>query len=232
MSYYPELKVWGSRHSYLPNLFANTQKEYYGLVNTSATNVWEHSDLNNPGKFYDTQYNFEVEYIDNSQVGIPKIFTAIRYWAEVVGINGVYPDMSDKHTSPAFTSFYTYNSTQLSGARDIYYLTNARLVDRFWYINDFRDLSAQTTNTAAVIANNQLNVHDVFNVGSTTSLTNRSMFIEEGVINPAYLDTTKQWYNHKKFVDHFLGVRLISDNLERNLIYLYSAGTKFRQSFR
>ena len=232
VSYYPELKIWGSRHSYLPNLFANTQKEYYGLVNTTTTNVWEHSNLNVPGNFYDQQYNFEFEYIDNSQAGLSKVFTTIRYWAEVVGINGVYPDMSDKHTSPAFTSFYTYNSTQLSGARDIYYLTNARLVDRFWYINDFRDLSAQNLNTAAVVANNQLNVHDVFNVGSTTSLTDRSMFTEEGVINAAYIDNTKQWYNHKKFVDHFLGVRLISDNLERNLIYLYSAGTKFRQSFR
>ena len=58
------------------------------------------------------------------------------------------------------------------------------------------------------------------------------MFTTEGVINSNYIEDTKYWYNQKRFVDHFLGVRLISDNLEGNLIYLYSAGTKFRQSFR
>ena len=232
VSYYPELKVWGSRHSYLPNLFANTQKEYYSLVNSGTTNVWEHSSLNTPGNFYDTQYNFEFEYIDNGQVGVPKIFTAIRYWADVVELNANFTNMVNKHTSPAFTSFYTYNTTQISGEKDIYYLSNARLVDRFWYINDFRDLSLQIANTAAVVANNQLNVQDVFNTGATTIQPTISMFTAEGSINAAYINNNKYWYNQKKFVDHFLGVRLISNNLEGNLIYLYSAGTKFRQSFR
>ena len=232
VSYYPELKVWGSRHSYLPNLFANTQKEYYSLVNSGTTNVWEHSSLNTPGNFYDTQYNFEFEYIDNGQVGVPKIFTAIRYWADVVELNANFTNMVNKHTSPAFTSFYTYNTTQISGEKDIYYLSNARLVDRFWYINDFRDLSLQIDNTAAVVANNQLNVQDVFNTGATTIQPTISMFTAEGSINAAYINNNKYWYNQKKFVDHFLGVRLISNNLEGNLIYLYSAGTKFRQSFR
>lgn len=232
ISYYPELKVWGSRHSYLPVIFANNQQEYYGLVNGTGGNVWEHSNLNAPGNYYNNQYNFEFEYIDNSQAGVSKVFSTIRYWAEVMSLDGVYQTQVEKHTSPAFTQFYTYNSTQISDTRDIYYLTNARLADRFWYINDFRDLSAQFNNQAAVVANNQLNVHDLFNTGTTTSLTNVPMFTEEGVINAAYIDPNKNWYNQKKFVDHFLGVRLISDNLTGNLIHLYSAGTKFRQSFR
>ena len=233
ISYYPELKVWGSRHNYLPVIFANNQKEYYGLTNGGQLgNVWEHSNLDAPGVFYGTTYNFEFEYIDNSQAGVAKMFTNIRYWADVANINNVYPSAVDKHTSPGFTSFYTYNTHQVSGVRNIYYLNNARLVDRFWYINDFRDLSAQANNTAAVLANNQLNVQDDFNTGTTTSLTNISMFTEEGAINANYIDNNKIWYNQKKFVDHFMGVRLISNNLTGNLIYLYAAGTKFRQSFR
>ena len=75
ISYYPELKVWGSRHSYLPAIFANNQKEYYGLVNGSGGNVWEHSNLDAPGAFYGTTYNFEFEYIDNTEAGASKIFT-------------------------------------------------------------------------------------------------------------------------------------------------------------
>lgn len=232
VSYYPELKVWGSRHSYLPVIFANNQQEYYGLTNGADGNVWEHSNLNAPGNYYGNQYNFEFEYIDNTQAGLSKVFSNIRYWAEVMSLDGVYPTQVEKHTSPAFTQFYTYNSTQISDTRDIYYLTNARLVDRFWYINDFRDLSEQVNNNAAVVANNQLNVHDLFNDGTVTSRTDVPMFTEEGVINAAYINPNKNWYNQKKFVDHFLGVRLISDNLTGNLIHLYAAGTKFRQSFR
>ena len=232
VSYYPELKVWGSRHSYLPVIFANNQKEYYSFTNNTDTNVWEHSDFNNPGNFYDTKYPFEFEFIDNAQAGVSKVFSNVRYWAEVVSLSDTNAYMLDKHTSPGFNEFYVYNSNQISGNRDIYYLTNARLVDKWWYINDFRDLSKQELNMSNVIANNQLNVQDEFNVGSTTSLYNTSMFTEEGNPNLNYINTNKSWYDQKRFVDHFLGVRLISDNSTNNLIYLYSAGTKFRQSFR
>lgn len=234
VSYYPELKVWGSRHSYIPVIFANNQQQYYSLTNgnNNQINIWEHSDLNAPGNYYNTQYNFEFEYIDNSEIGAPKVFGSVRYWTEIVDNNTVDTDVVNKHISPGFTSFYVYNSNQISGERDIFYLNNARLVDRFWYINDFRDLSNYALNVAAVVANNQLNPQDIFNTGSTTNPTNVSMFNDEGVINLNYIDNNKPWYNQKKFVDHYLGVRLISDNNEGNLIYLYSAGTKFRQSFR
>jgi hypothetical protein len=234
VSYYPELKVWGSRHSYIPVIFANNQQQYYSLTNgnNEQSNVWEHSNLNTPGNYYNAQYNFELEYIDNSEIGAPKVFGSIRYWTEVVDNNTVDTDVVNKHISPGFTSFYVYNSNQISGERDVFYLNNARLVDRFWYINDFRDLSNYALNVAGVVANNQLNPQDIFNTGSTTNPTNVSMFNDEGVINLNYIDNNKPWYNQKKFVDHYLGVRLISNNNTGNLIYLYAAGSKFRQSFR
>ena len=233
ISYYPELKVWGSRHSYLPALFANNQREYYGIVNGAGDNVWEHSNLNAPGNYYNNQYNFEFEYIDNSQVGQAKIFNALRYWAEELTPDGAGQNLSiNKVTSPGFTQFYVYNSTQLSGQKDIYYLTNARLVNNFWYINEFRDMSAYEFNSSTVLANEQLNVQDMFNQGSTTVQDDEPMFTQEGVINNNYINPNKSWYNQKRFVDHYLGVRLINDNLAGNLVYLYSAGTKFRQSFR
>jgi hypothetical protein len=233
VSYYPELKVWGSRHSYLPTLFANNQREYYSIINGARYNVWEHSNLNAPGNYYDKQYNFEFEYIDNSQAGQAKIFNALRYWAEELTPNGAGQNLSiNKVTSPGFTQFYVYNSTQLSEQKDIYYLTNARLVNNFWYINEFRDMSKYEFNASTVLANEQLNVQDMFNQGSTTAPNNIPMFTQEGVINNNYINPDKSWYNQKRFVDHYLGVRLINDNLAGNLVYLYSAGTKFRQSFR
>ena len=233
VSYYPELKVWGSRHSYLPTLFANNQREYYSIINGARYNVWEHSNLNAPGNYYDKQYNFEFEYIDNSQAGQAKIFNALRYWAEELTPDGAGQNLSiNKVTSPGFTQFYVYNSTQLSEQKDIYYLTNARLVNNFWYINEFRDMSRYEFNASTVLANEQLNVQDMFNQGSTTAPNNIPMFTQEGIINNNYINPDKSWYNQKRFVDHYLGVRLINDNLAGNLVYLYSAGTKFRQSFR
>ena len=219
----------------MPNLFANNQREYYGLTNTGPTNVWEHSNFASPGNFYNTQYNFEFEFIDNTEVASPKIFTALRYWLEVVEPTGVgQSSVLYKHTSPGFDAFYVYNSTQISGdgTDPINYLSNARLVNNFWYINQFRDKSTYELNTSTVLANGELNVQDDFNQGSTTTLFNTSMFTEEGIVNGDYINANKSWYNQKRFVDHYLGIRLINNNLDGNLIYLYSAGTKFRQSFR
>ena len=56
--------------------------------------------------------------------------------------------------------------------------------------------------------------------------------LKKGVINPNYVDADKIWHTKRKFVDHFLGVRLISDNSSKNLIHLYAAGTKYRKSNR
>jgi len=46
------------------------------------------------------------------------------------------------------------------------------------------------------------------------------------------VNTTKEWYNRRKLIDHYLGVRLIHDNSNRNLVHLYAVGTKFRKSHR
>jgi len=58
------------------------------------------------------------------------------------------------------------------------------------------------------------------------------MFTSEGVVNSEYVNTSKLWYERKRFIDHYLGVRLSNDNTSTNLVYLYAAGTKFRKSNR
>ena len=58
------------------------------------------------------------------------------------------------------------------------------------------------------------------------------MFTSEGAVNANYVDVQKPWYMKKKLVDHFIGVRLITDNSQGNLVHLYAAGTSFRKSNR
>lgn len=213
LSYYPEIKVWGSRHSYNPVLYCNTPEALYSITSNRegvlSNQIWEHSDIDNPCTFYGVDYDFEFEFIDNTAPAVSKIFSSVYYWGELTARQNRTTEFH-KVTTPVFSSFYVYNTLQLSGETDITALVNTRLVDRFWYLNDFRDLSRYT---------------------NITTPDQIPMFTEEGVINNLYVDNAKPWYNKKRFVDTYLGIRLISND-NRNLIYLYGAGTKHRQSYR
>tara|TARA_R110002012_G_scaffold5799_4_gene26905 strand:+ start:2458 stop:8340 length:5883 start_codon:yes stop_codon:yes gene_type:complete len=230
LSYYPELETWGSRHSYLPKMYASTPENFYSFNDTT---MWEHSNNAAPGSFYGTTYPFEFEFIDNSAAANSKVFSSIAYWADVVKKDGTYVTEYETRTIPGFTSFYTYNSTQISSTKtNINYLSNARLVDKFWYINSFRDFSRTAAVTNSYINTGTPNVVGQITQEIVTTSETEPMFTSEGVVNSAYVDTEKLWHERRRFVDHYLGVRLSNDNSSTNLLYLYAAGTKFRQSLR
>jgi hypothetical protein len=230
ISYYPEMQVWGSRHSYGPNLYTNTS-EY--MISFANNGTWEHSNELNPGRFYGQVYNFEVEFIDNTAAAESKIFPNFFYWAESFLPNQNSISEQFRVSNPVFDEFYAYNSTQITGLPTaINYLNNARLVDRMWFINDVRDLSVQQQLTEGELITGTENVAGNITTSVTTHPQNITMFTEEGVVNNNYVNVNKEWYNRRKLVDHFMGVRLIKDNTNRNLVHLYAVGTKFRKSFR
>ena len=228
VSYSPNVQAWTSRHSYVPKLYTSTNKDFYSYLN----GVWEHNDQANPCNFYGDLYNFEFEYIINDSPGDAKIFSSIYYWADIFTYNNKLSDY-ERHTTPGFTSYYVYNTTQISGrADDINYLSNARLTDRIWNINDFRDMSRTTTLVGDDLVTGIPNVQDSFTTGVEAVQNNVTMFLEEGVPNINYINVNKPWYEHKRFVDHFVGVRLICSNIDKRLINLYGAGAKYRKSYR
>ena len=244
ISYYPDYGVFGSRHSYLPNLYANTSEYLISFTDNGVdnpgqdneeTNIissWEHSNNENPGRFYGKLYNFEIEYIDNTAKDEAKLYSSIYYYAESATPDSIYTSELKKVTDTVFDTFYVYNSTQLSGSGStINYLNNARLVDRTWYINDFRDMSKQQTITEGNLISGTENVAGYITTQVTSTPQDTTMFLEEGQPNVDYIDINKQWHNKRKMVDHYLGVRLIADNSNRNLVYLYGVGTKFRKSY-
>ncbi len=233
ISYYPELKSWGSRHSYTPKLYAYNSNAFFSFIIESGKGyIWKHDNDSFPCNFYDEQFNFEFEFIDNQSPAQSKIFSAVKYHADVVSPSSTYPHQLHKHTSPGFTQFYVYNTNQISGEKDINYLSNSRLVDRIWWINEFRDMSATTSLTNNSLVTGIINVQGTYTTGVVNNLDAIPMFEEEGVINTSYLNTNKSWFDQRRLVDNYLAIRLISDNSENNLIYLYSAGTKNRPSFR
>ena len=93
-------------------------------------------------------------------------------------------------------------------------------------------MSKQQTITEGNLISGTENVAGYITTQVTSTPQDTTMFLEEGQPNVDYIDINKQWHNKRKMVDHYLGVRLIADNSNRNLVYLYGVGTKFRKSYR
>ena len=61
------------------------------------------------------------------------------------------------------------------------------------------------------------------------------MFIYNGMsktANPLYLNLTKTWNLQKKFIDKWVGIRLIYNNISNNLLNLYSTDVAVRKMHR
>lgn len=233
ISFSNSLSTWASRHSYIPGLYAYNSKYLYSFEKLLRpfqglfTYMYEHSDIANPGNFYETVYNFEIDCIFTAPVNA--VYGGIKYTADIFSkINTALP--VQQQFSSGFTSFYAYNTTQISGEVDLIYLNNIRKTDNNWNINAFRDLSLVTNNTGLVAG--QINVQGDPYTGTQVSTSTEPMFLYEGVINSNYINSNKPWYEQRKFVDKFLGIRLIANNLSRNLINLYTVTAASRISPR
>ena len=242
ISFSHDFTVWASRHSYIPPMYAYNSKYLYSFNPSNSANLFEHHDYDNPGSFYNRIHNFEFEFIYTGETtttttgsvsstkAVNKIFSSISYVADVFRKEATSLRQFDNKFDTGFTSFFVYNTTQNSSEIDFSYLSNIRKTDNTWVTNAFRDLSAISFNTNLV--QGQINIHgDLYNGTYTTSNT-ETMFLSEGIINPNYIDTNKAWYDQRKFVDKFLGIRLISNNQAKNLINLYTAKAAYRTSNR
>ena len=68
--------------------------------------------------------------------------------------------------------------------------------------------------------------------GTYTSSSSTPMFLSEGVVNGGYIDYNKPWYEKKRFIDKYLGLRLICNNQAKNLVSLHVASAASRVSRR
>lgn len=242
ISFANDSTVWASRHSYIPPLYAFNSKFMFTFNPSNSSFLFKHDDYSNPGNFYNRVHNFEFEFIYTGETtsstngtvsstkALNKIFSSLNYVIDVFKKDSTSLRQFEQQFDTGFTSFYVYNTVQNSGEVELKYLNNIRRVDHSWSTNAFRDLAAISLNTA--LAQGQTTVQGNIYTGTYTTPTNQTMFLSEGVINPNYIDTSKPWYEQRKFVDKFLGIRLISNNQARNLINLYTAKAMYRASNR
>lgn len=245
ISYYPDNQSWISRHSYVsPWYFYNSEyffsfNSFINSITPDTFKIWKHNSTNG-AQFYNVNHNYEFEFIVNDSPDITKVLSSVNFIADVYtkdetgstaleqSVTMLKDKFSTYNIELPFKQFYVYNTYQNSGLVNFEYLNNIRKVEGSWMFNDFRDLVRYSKSSR--LSDNQYNISGGFNSNVQTP-EEQLMFTDEGVINPLILDTTKPWYEQKKFISKFFGVRLIGQG-NNNLVNLYSANATLRKSSR
>jgi hypothetical protein len=233
-----------------------TNQEFAVTAGSTIGNkgIWKHNDGDYGWLYQDNHHNtlvplqvrldaysyatFELEVIQNSLRAVDTLTSSIGFLIDVINTRGV------RVLEHGFTSFYVYNTFQISGDETstvLEYLVNTRRIGNLWKVNAFRDLSLDVLRGPAgpqldpYYMSPNTNLIGGINVGTQTTSHLDAMFIKQGMselVNPAYLDFTKTNLTRRKFIDKWIGIRLIYDNITNNLLNLYSTSVEARKMYR
>jgi len=242
ISYYPEFNMWCGFHDYTPYIYFNTSDNFYSIpdsgsiaIGTSIGDIYRH-DSDTKGTFYTVLYPFEIEYIHNEYREEDTLLSSFNYTLETFNTNNI------SVLEHGFTSFFIYNTMQISGQTVLEYLINTRRVGNSWKVHNFRDMAALVNqagtagvNTSAYYTAAGTNIIGGANIGTVTTSSIDSMFTVDGmseILNTSYIDITKTWNTQRKFIDKWQGIRLICDNSQNNLLNLYTAAAVVRKIYK
>ena len=118
-------------------------------------------------------------------------------------------------------------------------MINTRKTGGSWKVNQFRDMSKEVSDTSIYytgpFTGGNYGIPGVTVAGtvttSVTTATPLAMFTVNGMyetFNTSYLNLAKPWNKQGKFIDRFLALRLICNNLDNNLINLYNTEAPYR----
>lgn len=213
MSYSLKDKEWISWHSYLPSFYMQFQEKFYSWP-YGGSQIWKHNKKGLFRSFYGKGAPFIIEFVLTSPIST-EVFDGIlfqteaRKWDEVLE---TFRDLGDI----TFNKVMVYNTRQNSGVLNMIvkntqnpeedYLgnqisntENQIIIDRNerdWTANDFRDIVTD---------------YDVPMFIKRLQDLQTNYFIDK-VINPASINSNKDWFEMESFRDKFLVVRLIFDN--------------------
>ena len=193
----------------------------------------------------------EFEFIHNEFKGEDTLLGSINYTLETFNQAGI------SVLEHGFTAFFIYNTFQISGIgndfvdinniqqsdsngtllsladRDLLeYLINIRRVGNNWKINNFRDMANTALDSSTYYTSTETNIIGGTNTGTVTTSSTQNMFTYSGmrkIVNASYLDLSKNWNLQRKFMDKWVGIRLICDNISNNLLNLYSTNVGVRK---
>jgi len=172
---------------------------------------------------------FEFESIHNEYKAEDVLLASINYTLETFNQNNI------SVLEHGFTKYFIYNTLQMSNIYDLEYLINTRRVGNNWKINKFRDMADIALNTNAYYMSTNTNIIGGINTGTITSSSTQNMFTYNGMfkdINLNFLDLGKNWDLQRKFIDKWVGIRLIYDNISNNSLNLYATDIGVRKMYR
>jgi hypothetical protein len=231
-------------------------------TNYGMAAIWKHNERYKGLIYMDYDYNttdkysFEFEYIQNEVKTVAKTFYNISYTLQNFAYNVERNAHDINVLKHGFTDYFIYNTHQIytttgpNVPNGLEYLVNVRSIGSEWKINGFRDmarLSTQNTAGGYYMSTNP-NVTGAINTGTLTTLQTEKI-IDFGYINsiagltsaytenlntgwPSYINVNKVWSQQRKFTDKWAGIRLIYNNIENNLLNLYSTEVGSRKYYR
>jgi hypothetical protein len=96
-------------------------------------------------------------------------------------------------------------------------------------------MAALSTSTDTYYMSASTNLLGGTNTGTVTTSDTNNMFSVDGMsetVNTSYIDLNKSWDKQRKFTDKWVGIRLICDNKQNNLLNLYSTSVGARKVHR
>lgn len=218
LSFYLKNNTWTSFHSYLPNFYArmNDNMFSYSLGQDEKNGLYIHSTEGSYQTFYGKLYPYIVEYVNNDNPLITKIFNHLRVITEAYKYDKDSKSFYEQRYI-TFNKAMFHNTRQCSGILDLFVkntsveedylveqvqnLNNGTIIidrnEKDWLMNDIRDYVVRYDKA-------------IFNE-NRASFTGEQEFIDKK-INEGIIDLEKDWYNLENFRDKFLVVRLIFDN--------------------
>jgi hypothetical protein len=214
MSYSLKKQEWVGWHPYLPSFYLHDQERVYSWIQGNR-NIFRHNRKGHYGNFYGTQYPFIIEYVDNPNPLMTKIWEMLLFQTEASKFDVASQEFIDL-PEITFNKVLFYNSEQISGVLDLIFKNktnpnylfqqtqNAIISDQSilldknekdWTINDLRDYRTNILvpmflkNLEALQAN----------------------YYADKIVNPAAINFAKDWTQLESFRDKFLVVRLIFD---------------------
>ena len=218
LSYSLKAQAWSSFHSYIPNWLYYDSKTFYSFVANATDSInlstWEHN-YGEFQKYYDTKFDFIIDYIYKKNSFAEKTFDSIEYTSNVWSKSTV-DDRDIEIPFTTFDRFFVYNNNQLSNLKEIdvsnlipyantlYDITKATAHKwrNIWKINKLRDLTVNRLNL-----NEPKFTKDWSELAYQGEYDNGFGYIDK-VINPSIIDINKDVYQIERLTDKYLGVRL------------------------
>lgn len=206
--------AWIALHTYDSDFLVGSTKKLFSIVNNTNATIYRHGEKeavvgsylgkDRKGSFIDVAF----------PAGETMHWQAFKWLTKSTQISSFQNNRGHIALNKTFEKAMVYNDYQCSGEQGFYkppyaginaQKTTLRQVGVDWQWNGFRDLVADRT---------------------------KRFLDPEYVLDTTNIDSTKEWYDQRRFLSSHAVLRLITSTSESNPLYLYNVDAKARKAYR